>query len=183
MVPFCLSRDSSVQTAWRGFWVNQHGPLIAVDTCRGIALAEWMVETAPCMFVVSWGAEEGRELGRQREASSKAFLLPRSPLLDSQGVSGLKAPVAPDFFHPHASDPREALCTCWLDGSGFPLPHARVFYHLCCSHPSIFGTTAQPPRLFSLSPHLAFVQLTLCGQPERSLKHHLKPLGLQSTSG
>lgn len=110
---------------------------------------------------------DGREL-RDREKPHPGFPLSHSPLLDSQDVSGLKALVAPTFFHPQALDTREALCTCWLAGSSFLLPHDLSFVSI--SHPSIFGTTAQPPRLCSLSVHLALVQL--CGQPELSLKYY-----------
>lgn len=56
MVPRCLSRDGSVQAPWRGLWFNQRGPLIAVNAYRGTALAV-------CVFVVSWGVGDGRELG------------------------------------------------------------------------------------------------------------------------
>lgn len=63
---------------------------------------------------------DGR-VGGQREASPR-LVLPHSPLPDSQDVSGLKALVAPAFFHPQAFDPREALCTCWLAGSVLVAP-------------------------------------------------------------
>lgn len=77
--------------------------------------------------------------GGQREASPR-LVLPSLLLPDSQDVSGLKALVAPAFFHPQAFDPRRRSAHAgWLDR--FLLPH-DLSLSLLVTHPSWNHCTA-----------------------------------------
>ena len=139
-----------------------------------ISMVPWLqsvaAEAQPWLSVCLWWAGGWERAGSWRTGRSltQACPLAHSPLLDSQDVSDFKALVAPTFFHPQAFHPREVLCTGWLAGSSFWLPHDLSFVSI--SHPSIFGITTQPPKLCSLGAHLALVQL--CGQPEWPLKYY-----------